>query len=165
CKEESRGRVRSRAVASRPPILFRSGELTMNRPPSDQLLDFLAPYDLKVGELALRLREFVFNQAPEANEKLFRSYAVSLSYSLTNRWTDGFCHIVVYRNHVNLGFNKGAQLPDPNGLLEGTGKMIRHLRITSADDLKKSFLLRFIRSAIKLSKAELKLRQASQRGA
>ncbi len=31
----------------------------MNRPPTDQLLEFLAPYDVRVGEIALALREIV----------------------------------------------------------------------------------------------------------
>jgi hypothetical protein len=135
------------------------------RPPGDQLLEFLAPYDLKVGELALALRDMVFNEAPQANETLFRGYAVSLSYSFTSRWTQGFCHIVVYQKHVNLGFNRGAQLPDPKGLLEGSGKLIRHIRVDAPGDLKKPYLVGFLRSAIRLSKAELKLRPESRRGA
>ena len=140
----------------------------MNRPPTDQLLEFLAPYDVKVGEIALALREIVLKEVPEARETLFRGYAVSLTYSLTDRWTQGFCHVVVYRNHVNLGFMKGAVLPDPKGLLEGSGKMIRHLRVASRDVLEKPQLpdlLRFLRSAIKLSKTELKLRPAPRRDA
>ena len=135
------------------------------RPPSDQLLEFLAPYDLRLGQLALALRDIVLNEAPEANETLFRGYALSFAYSFTNRWSQGFCHIVVYRNHVNLGFNKGAALDDPKGLLEGSGKIIRHLRIVSGDGLKQRHILRFLRSAIRLSKAELEQRQASKRGA
>jgi hypothetical protein len=137
----------------------------MNRPPTDQLLESLAPIDLKVGALALALRDLVLNEAPEAYERLFRSYAISLSYSLTDRWSQGFCHIVVYPKHVNLGFNRGSQLADPKALLEGSGKMIRHLRVSKPDDLKAPHLLRFLRSAIKLSKAELKLPPKSRRGA
>jgi hypothetical protein len=133
-------------------------------PPGNQLLEFLAPYDLKVGGLALALREMVFNEAPEAIERVFRGYAVSLTYSFTRSWAQGFCHIVVYRNHVNLGFNRGAQLVDPRGLLEGSGKMIRHIRVATPDDLTKAYLRRFLRSAIKLSRAELKLRPVSRRG-
>jgi len=41
-----------------------------------------------------------------------------------------------YENHVNLGFNRGASLPDAKRLLEGTGKNIRHVRIASPQDLK-----------------------------
>lgn len=32
---------------------------------------------------------------------------------------DGFCHAVAYASRVNLGFNRGALLPDPNRVLEG----------------------------------------------
>lgn len=35
--------------------------------------------------------------------------------------------------HVNLGFNRGTELPAPTGLLEGTGKMIRHVRVPEPD--------------------------------
>jgi hypothetical protein len=35
---------------------------------------------------------------------------------------DGFCHIVAYGSYVNLGFNRGALLPDPGKALHGTGK-------------------------------------------
>lgn len=39
------------------------------------------------------------------------------------------------KNHVNLGFNYGAELPDPEHLLKGTGKLFRHVKIRSADQL------------------------------
>jgi len=37
--------------------------------------------------------------------------------------------------HVNLGFNRGAMLADPDGALAGSGKMIRHIAIHNQDDL------------------------------
>ncbi|MBL0024290.1 MAG: DUF1801 domain-containing protein [Saprospiraceae bacterium] len=39
-------------------------------------------------------------------------------------------------HHVNLGFNYGADLPDPHHLLEGTGKLFRHVKIKSVEQLK-----------------------------
>jgi hypothetical protein len=36
---------------------------------------------------------------------------------------------------VNLGFNYGSELPDPEGLLEGTGKLLRHTKITALEKL------------------------------
>jgi len=38
-------------------------------------------------------------------------------------------------NHVSLGFNYGSELPDPKGLLEGTGKLFRHIKIKSQEQL------------------------------
>jgi len=123
-------------------------------PPSDQLLAYLAEYDLRVGELALALREVVLNEAPDANETVFRGYVVSTAYSFTGKWTEGFCHIAVYPRHINLGFNRGAELADPEGLLIGSGKIIRHLKVAEPKDLKKPHLRRFIRAAIKHSKVD-----------
>ena len=58
------------------------------------------------------------------------------------------CHIATYGAHVNLGFNRGAALPDPNRMLAGTGKAIRHIAIRCQDDLERPALRRFVRAAI-----------------
>jgi hypothetical protein len=118
-------------------------------------LAYLAEYDVRVGELALALREMVLNEAPRATETVFRGYALSTAYSFTEKWTEGFCHIVVYPRHVNIGFNRAAELDDPDRLLIGSGKIIRHLTVAEQDDLKKPYLRAFIGAAIKQSKAEL----------
>jgi hypothetical protein len=40
-----------------------------------------------------------------------------------------FAYVAVFRNHVNVGFFHGASLPDPAGLLEGTGRYMRHVKL------------------------------------
>jgi hypothetical protein len=40
-----------------------------------------------------------------------------------------FCYLVGHSKHVNLGFCDGVALPDPEGLLEGTGKTMRHVKV------------------------------------
>jgi hypothetical protein len=40
-----------------------------------------------------------------------------------------FAYVNVFTAHVNVGFFLGAQLADPNGLLEGTGKFMRHVKL------------------------------------
>ena len=47
----------------------------------------------------------------------------------------GVCYIAAFKNHVNLGFARGAELADPRGRLEGTGKGMRHVKIRSAKDI------------------------------
>ena len=54
-----------------------------------------------------------------------RGYAVSIAFTYTEKSRGAFCHIAVYKGHVNLGFNRGAELPGGEGVLEGTGKLIR----------------------------------------
>jgi hypothetical protein len=40
-----------------------------------------------------------------------------------------FAYVVAYKDHVNVGFFAGASLSDPDGLLEGTGKRMRHVKL------------------------------------
>jgi hypothetical protein len=49
---------------------------------------------------------------------------------------------------VNLGFNRGALLPDPNGILIGKGKSIRHITIRNESELERPFVRRYIQEAI-----------------
>ena len=127
--------------------------MTKSPPPSEELIRQLSDYDLKVGELALALREMVLEELPAASERMFRAYVLVFWYSLTGRMTDAFCSIVVNVRHVNLMFNRGAELNDPDGLLVGSGKIIRHIKVHRPEDLKKPHLRKFIRIAIKHAKS------------
>ena len=126
--------------------------MTEALPPSEDLIRELSTFDLSVGELALGLREMVLEVAPAAVEKRFRVYALVFCYSLTGRMTDAFVHVVIYPKGVNLMFNRGAELDDPNGVLVGEGKIIRHIKVRRPEDLKNPHLRKFIRAALKHSK-------------
>lgn len=47
------------------------------------------------------------------------------------KMTDGYAYIMPMRGYINLGFYQGALLADPQRLLEGTGKGLRHVKIRS----------------------------------
>ncbi|HKD09994.1 MAG TPA: DUF1801 domain-containing protein [Bryobacteraceae bacterium] len=119
------------------------------RPPDPQLLEYLARYDPHVSRLALALRELVLEEAPTAKESFSRGYAVGIAFSFTGKpIKDGFCHVVTYSSHVNLGFNQGASLPDPDRVLAGNGKSIRHVTFHSEEDLNRPFIRRYLDVAI-----------------
>jgi hypothetical protein len=40
-----------------------------------------------------------------------------------------FAYVAIFRAHANIGFFQGAGLPDPAGILEGTGKRMRHVKL------------------------------------
>ncbi len=123
----------------------------MPRRPDPKLLDFLLPYPEAVARMALALRKVVLEEAPGANEVICRGYAVSIAFTYSEKWTNAFCHIVVYKGHVNLGFNRGAELPGGEAVLEGTGKRIRHFPVRTAADLENPNLRRFLRAAIEIA--------------
>jgi hypothetical protein len=118
-------------------------------PPSRELLHHLAPYHPHISNLMLTLREMVLEEAPEAIESVVKGYAVAIGFSFTGKpLKDGFCHVVAYRTHVNLGFNRGANLPDARKVLSGKGKSIRHITIRSQNELNTPLLRRYIQVAV-----------------
>lgn len=127
----------------------------MEYPPPRELRKFLKPYDASVRELALQLRALVLEEMAPCYENIYDAYsAVAIGYGTSERMSDGIFHIAVYSKHVNLGFNDGASLPDPKGILAGQGSRIRHIPIKSPDDLERPELRPYIRRARKQALAE-----------
>ena len=58
-----------------------------------------------------------------------------------------FAYANAFTAHVNVGFFRGAELDDPNGLLEGTGKFMRHVKLRPGQPLNDEALEMLIRSA------------------
>lgn len=61
--------------------------------------------------------------------------------------SEHFCYIGVFKNHINLGFDYGAELPDPENLLEGTGALFRHIKITKQEQLEQAALSQLLEAA------------------
>jgi Domain of unknown function (DU1801) len=118
------------------------------RKPEPQLLDFLSRYDPGIVKLFLALREMVLAEAPAATEMIYHGYTVSVGFSFTGRLKEMYCYVAACKDHVNLGFNRGAELRDPRRLLEGTGTWGRHIKIHEEADLKQPHLREFINLAI-----------------
>ncbi len=58
-----------------------------------------------------------------------------------------FAYVNAFTAHVNVGFFRGAELPDPDGLLEGTGKFMRHVKLGPEAEVDVSALLKLISAA------------------
>ena len=122
----------------------------MKHSPPRDLVKFLRPYDRDIRDLALQLRALVLEEMAPCYENIYDAYsAVAIGYGTSERLSDGILHIAVYSKHVNLGFNDGATLPDPKGILEGKGSRIRHITIKTTEDLSKPELRSYIRRAKK----------------
>jgi hypothetical protein len=120
----------------------------VNRQPSPQLLGFLAAYNPSIVELALALRQIVLEEAPDASESVYQVYTVAIWFGFSGKMKDSFCYITTHAKHVNLGFPRGATLPDPNRVLQGDGKAMRHIKFHSEGDLERAFVRRYIRVAM-----------------
>jgi hypothetical protein len=92
------------------------------------------------------LRRLVRAAAPQADERVYSGWRL-IAYDHKGL----FCYIAPLKNGVNLGFYRGARLPDPEGLLEGTGKGLRHVKIRAAADLRPATLKKLVRAASQLN--------------
>jgi hypothetical protein len=122
----------------------------MTKPPPE-LLEFLYRYDLGIQLLALGLRRVIHEEMAPCHEYIFEMRSkVVLLYGATERViADGICNIGVFARHVTLGFTRGTDLEDPAGLLQGTGKAMRHIRLKTLSDLDRPDIRRYLRQARK----------------
>ena len=65
-----------------------------------------------------------------------------------------FGYVNAFTAHVNVGFFRGAELADPEGLLEGTGRFMRHVKLRPAEEVDE----RALRGLIRASYADIKRR-------
>lgn len=69
-----------------------------------------------------------------------------------------FGYVNAFRAHVNVGFFLGATLPDPNRLLEGSGKFMRHVKLQSGREIEAAALTKLIKAAYADMKTRLSRR-------
>ncbi len=105
--------------------------------------------DLKIKEIARGLRKLIFEVYPPVVEVVWEKQGISGYGSGVKKMSEQFCYIALLKNHVNLGFYYGVDLNDPTGLLEGTGKKLRHIKIRSPAELKNPELRHLIQRASK----------------
>jgi hypothetical protein len=98
----------------------------------------------KLRKVVTALRTFVKVIEPSTKETV-NSWGVP-----TFETDTPFCMYMVGKNHVTFGFLLGTSLPDPEGLLEGTGKNLRHVKLRTLEDLQRPALKSLVQAACKL---------------
>ena len=58
-----------------------------------------------------------------------------------------FGYVNAFKAHVNVGFFRGAEISDPDGLLEGTGKFMRHVKLAPEREVNAAALVKLIGTA------------------
>lgn len=117
---------------------------------SIELEDFLSQFAPEVRNLALALRDLVYEIEPTAIEQIDVP-AHLLAYGYARTYKHLICVIILYREYVNLGFPIGVDLPDPEGLLQGTGKRARHIKITGLAQVDEPEIAEMIQAAVDLT--------------
>lgn len=97
--------------------------------------DLLEPYSAEVRKLALAARAFVMRMIPKAMEQVDPKSKV-IGFGFGAGYKDMICSLVPAKTWVTLGIGWGAELPDPQKLMEGAGKVHRHVKLKTESDLK-----------------------------
>lgn len=96
------------------------GEITVSQ--------YIARYEPAIQKLIREARRLVKSVSPDAEEKAYRGWPIRV------RTDRGLVAIAGFKDHVNVNFGKGARLNDPQKLLEGAGKSIRHVKVRTVED-------------------------------
>ncbi|MDQ3929578.1 MAG: DUF1801 domain-containing protein [Chloroflexota bacterium] len=115
--------------------------------PGEGFEEIVARCSPKVRELALQTRKLILEVMPGVVEvpwprPMLVGYGVG-----PKKMSEHFCYISMHKDHIDLGFNYGSELPDPEDLLEGTGKLFRHIKITRPEDVARPAVRRLLEAA------------------
>ena len=110
----------------------------------DEIVANVSPHVRQLAEQARSLIQAVYPSVVEVPWPKQRVIGYGVG---PKKMSEHFCYLSVSKNHINIGFMYGAELPDPEGLLDGEGKLLRHVRITQPEQLSNPALRQLIKVA------------------
>jgi hypothetical protein len=124
-----------------------------------QLGEFIAKFKPEHRRLIRAVRKALRRLLPAAHELAYDNYNFFvIGYSPTERPSDAIVSIAAGANGVGLCFIHGARLPDPEGLLLGSGRQTRFIRLPSAAVLSLPAVAALIAAAVAQSAVQLPAR-------
>ena len=110
----------------------------MDATPEQQLKAFVAKFEPAMGNLIRACRAAMRKRFPTANELVYDNYNFFvIGYCTTERPSDCVASLAANSKGIGLHFYYGAMLPDPHGVLQGSGNQNRFVRLESASTLSK----------------------------
>jgi hypothetical protein len=120
--------------------------------PQRQLDDFLGKYEPAIRKKTMEALRKMRARLPGAVQLVYDNYnALAIGFGPTERASDAIFSIAVYPRWVTLFFLDGAELPDPQRVLQGSGKVVRHVVLTSTDILDTAPIRTLMREALRRS--------------
>ncbi|MGA3034086.1 MAG: hypothetical protein ABSD70_12430 [Terracidiphilus sp.] len=121
-----------------------------------ELAGFIDKFSPEMAKFIRSVRAALRKRVPAANELVYDNYNFFvIGYSSTLRPSDSMMMLVADAHGMRLAFYYGSTLPDPAGILQGSGNQNRFVVLASARDLSKPAIEAVIRAAIAQGKAPL----------
>ena len=126
--------------------------MTKDPSPAVQVAGFISKFEPAVARIVRESRSLIRTKFPSANELVYDNYnALAIGYSPSEKTSEVVFSLAVYPRWVDLYFMHGRSLPDPTGLLRGSGKQGAFVRLEDASTLKLPAVNRIISEALKHS--------------
>lgn len=117
--------------------------------PRAQLSSFISEFSPVIAAQARTVLAELRTRLPGATELVYDNYnALAIGFGPTERMGDLILSVAIYPRWVSLLFFNPRRVPDPDGLLRGSGTMVRHLILASPDDLDRPAVRTLVRRAI-----------------
>jgi hypothetical protein len=115
----------------------------------EEISRYLAECPHEFCDLVLALRDVVLRTAPAVHEEIkFNALCYFKPNCRYGAIGGNVCLIDYRKGHVELGFIHGSSLPDPKGLLQGSGKAKRHIEIRSLSCTRLASIRALIHAAV-----------------
>lgn len=113
---------------------------TSDNPRVQALLEDLETSDPQRFHIVQAVRALLRRIAPEARERVMYG-------GIMVEDGDDVCGVFAYRAHVSVEFGSGATMDDPHGVLEGSGKYRRHIKLRSPESVRETDLAAYLEQA------------------
>ncbi len=101
-----------------------------------------------IAQLALKARTLIFDVLPQTVEVVWPQQRTAGYGTGPKKMTEHFVWLAPHTKHVVFGFYYGTELPAPEGLLEGTGRLMRHVKLRTDADVEDPELRRLLEVAV-----------------
>ncbi len=112
---------------------------------NEQFEEAIQSFSEEIKEISKASRDLIYEVLPKVVEVVWVKQKNTGFGTGIKKKTEHFCWLMPATNHVNIGFNYGAELPDPKNILEGTGKLFRHYKVRSISDLSNKDLVKILK--------------------
>ena len=132
----------------------------MSKEQIKDLVKFLKPFPDEKKEIALWLRDFVWDLYPESNEIIYDNYnALAFGWTISDKVSDLFCNIAVGRSshNVHFGFYWGSKIADPKKILLGKGNQYRYILVENQKNFPAAYIKRLMKDAYAFSLGKIKV--------
>jgi hypothetical protein len=128
------------------------------QPPEQQLAGFIAKFTPEMGTFIRAARRKMRARLPQAIELVYDNYNFFvIGYGPSEKASEAIFSLAAQAKGLSLCFLQGAGLPDPAGLLKGSGKVVRSIRLESAATLDRADVGALMQAALARAKAPIDL--------